>query len=147
MSKNAVSTHLNGLLADTIVLNQKLHHFHWRVQGRGFFQLHAKFEELYGHFGELGDALAERILMIGGEPLATLNQARELSNVEESAAVPEAPAMVRLVRDDLRRFRDAVLAGITAAEAESDRGTANLLDPVLDSLDKEIWMLGAFLAE
>ncbi|MBE0564416.1 MAG: hypothetical protein IH621_00535 [Krumholzibacteria bacterium] len=37
--------------------------------------------------------------------------------------------------------------GIDTAEEADDRGTANLLDPVLDHLDKEIWMLGAFLAE
>ena len=147
MSNSNVITSLNGLLADSIVLDQKLHHFHWRVQGRGFFQLHAKFEELYDQFGELGDSLAERILMIGGEPLATLVQARELSTVKETTAVPAALEMVRAVRTDLQDFRGKVRAGIDTAEQADDRGTANLLDPVLDHLDKEIWMLGAFLAE
>jgi starvation-inducible DNA-binding protein len=147
MSNNAVTQSLNSLLADTIVLNQKLHHFHWRVQGRGFFQLHAKFEEMYDHVGELGDALAERILMVGGEPLATLGEARAQSTVEEITEVPAAGLMVSIVLDDLRRFRGKALAGIGAAEEAGDRGTANLLDPVVDHLDKQIWMLEAFLAE
>lgn len=147
MSNSNVITSLNGLLADAIVLNQKLHHFHWRVHGRGFFQLHAKFEELYDHFGDLGDSLAERILMVGGEPLATLGQAREMSTVEETTAVPKAPEMVTRLLADLKGFRGKVQGGIATAEEAGDRGTANLLDPVLDHLDKEIWMLEAFLAE
>ncbi len=147
MSNSNVITSLNGLLADAIVMNQKLHHFHWRVQGRGFFQLHAKFEELYDHFGELGDGLAERILMIGGAPLATLGQAREMSTVEETTEVPTATEMVKRLLGDLRSYRAKVQAGIAAAEEAGDRGSANLLDPVGDHLDKEIWMLEAFLAE
>lgn len=147
MGNSNVITSLNGLLADAIVMNQKLHHFHWRVKGRGFFQLHAKFEELYGHFGELGDGLAERILMVGGEPLATLVQAREMSTVKESTEVPAAGAMVSLLLRDLEDYRAKTRNGIAAAEEAGDRGTANLLDPVIDHLDKEIWMLQAFLAE
>jgi DNA-binding ferritin-like protein len=54
---------------------------------------------------------------------------------------------VSIVLDDLRRFRGKALAGIGAAEEAGDRGTANLLDPVVDHLDKQIWMLEAFLAE
>ena len=147
MSNADVTTNLNGLLADAIVMNQKLHHFHWRVQGRGFFQLHAKFEELYDHFGTLADELAERILMVGGEPLATLAQVRELSSVEETTAVPAAGEMVAALLDDLKAYRTKVRAGIAAAEEAGDRGTANILDPVGDHLDKEIWMLEAFLAD
>ncbi|MFO7609131.1 MAG: DNA starvation/stationary phase protection protein [Candidatus Krumholzibacteriia bacterium] len=147
MSNSHVITSLNGLLADSIVLNQKLHHFHWRVRGRGFFQLHAKFEELYDHFGELGDSLAERILMVGGEPLATLAQAREMSTVEETTTVPKAGEMVERLLADLKDYRGKVRGGIDTAEEADDRGTANLLDPVIDHLDKEIWMLGAFLDE
>lgn len=138
---------LNHLLADSIVLTQKFHHFHWRVQGRGFYQLHGKFEELYDHFGDFSDQVAERILMVGGEPLASLAQALELSRVKEMAEVPSALEMVALVLSELRDFRDQIASAVELAEAAGDRGSVNLLDPVADELEKEIWMLGAFLAE
>lgn len=138
---------LNGILADSIVLYQKLHHYHWRVQGRGFFQLHAKFEEMYNHFAGVSDEIAERILMIGGEPLATLRQALESSSVNESVGVPSAMDMVVQLRQELDAFRAKVRAGIEQAEEAGDRGTANVLDPIGDALDKEIWMLDAFLAQ
>lgn len=146
MNPNVINN-LNGILADSIVLYQKLHHFHWRVQGHGFYQLHAKFEELYDHFAALVDEIAERILMVEGVPLASLKQALELSDVREVQDVPQSNEMIILVLADLKAFRKKVSLGIEAAENDGDRGSVNMLDPVADSLDKEIWMLSAFLAE
>lgn len=145
MNANVIKE-MNGLLADAIVLNMKLHHFHWRVEGPGFYQLHAKFEELYDHFGSLQDELAERILMVGGAPHASLRQALAASRIEEIEEVPAARDMVMHLQSDLSRFRSSVLKAISVAEEEGDRGSANLLDPVVDALDKELWMLGAYLA-
>jgi starvation-inducible DNA-binding protein len=146
MNANVINS-LNEILADSIVLYQKLHHFHWRVKGRGFFQLHAKFEEMYNHFAGVSDEVAERILMIGGEPLASLKQALEISSVKESHAVPAAGDMVIELRGELDRFRGKIRSAVDQAEEAGDRGSVGLLDPIADALDKEIWMLDAFLAE
>ncbi len=146
MNANVISS-LNVILADATVLYQKLHHFHWRVQGSGFYQLHAKFEEMYDHFADVSDEVAERILMIGGEPLASLAQALKLSSVEESLDVPSGGEMAVRVRAELDNFRIKIRQAVAEAEAAGDRGTANMLDPVADGLDKEIWMLDAYLAD
>jgi starvation-inducible DNA-binding protein len=52
---------LNNLLANYEVYYQNLRNFHWNVSGPNFFELHAKFEELYdiAHLGI--DETAERI--------------------------------------------------------------------------------------
>ena len=146
MNANVINS-LNEILADSIVLYQKLHHFHWRVQGRGFFQLHAKFEEMYNHFAGVSDEVAERILMIGGQPLASLKQVLEISSVQESSEVPAAGDMVIQLRGELDRFRGKIRSAVNLAEEAGDRGSVGLLDPIADALDKEIWMLDAFLAE
>lgn len=138
---------LNQLLADSIVLNMKLHHFHWRVEGPGFYQLHAKFEELYNHFGNLQDELAERILMVGGAPHASLKQSLGQSRIQEMEEVPAARDMILILQKDLSSYRDFVLEAINEAEEAGDRGSVSLLDPVVDALDKELWMLGAYLAQ
>ncbi len=146
MNKQAMHESLNGLLADSIVLYQKLHHFHWRVQGEGFFLLHGKFEELYDHFAEVTDSIAERILMIGGEPLGTLAQALEHAAITEIAMVPPADDMVTLLQEDLQTFQGRVNQVLALTDQDGDRGTANLLDPIADELDKTLWMLKAFRA-
>lgn len=147
MSNQNVTHGLNGILADSIVMYQKLHHYHWRVKGRGFYQLHAMFESFYDEFTEVTDSVAERILMIGGAPLATLGQALEVAEVKEDKTVPDSGRMVANLATDLQAFRTKVRALIATADAAGDRGTVNLLDPIADGLDKKLWMIEAYLAE
>jgi starvation-inducible DNA-binding protein len=147
MQNQNVINALNGILADSIVMYQKLHHYHWRVRGQRFFQLHGLFEGFYNEFAGATDDVAERILMIGGEPIGGLRQALELADVKEDLSVPAARDMVVNVAADLGNFRSKVRAAVAVAEEAGDRGSANLLDPIADGLDKHLWMLDAFLAE
>ncbi len=145
MSTN-VHASLNGLLSDTLVLEQKLRHFHWNVQGPQFFALHAKFEQLYDHFADVIDDLAERILTTGGEPVRTLGQALEQAALVEEPGKPDAMAMVKALAADLKTLHERAVAGLAAAEAAGDRGTVNLLDGLNDELEKTLWMLRATLS-
>jgi len=146
MSNQNVINGLNGILADSIVMYQKLHHYHWRVKGRGFYQLHGMFEGFYDEFAEVTDSVAERILMIGGAPLASLTQALELSAVKEDVTVPDGQRMVANLATDLESFRAKVRGVVEVADESGDRGTVNLLDPIADGLDKKLWMMEAYLA-
>jgi starvation-inducible DNA-binding protein len=146
MSNQNVINGLNGILADSIVMYQKLHHYHWRVKGRGFYQLHGMFEGFYDEFAEVTDSVAERILMIGGAPLASLTQALELSAVKEDVTVPDGQRMVANLATDLESFRAKVRGVVEMADESGDRGTVNLLDPIADGLDKKLWMMEAYLA-
>lgn len=146
MSNQHLIDGLNGILADSIVMYQKLHHYHWRVRGRGFYQLHGMFESFYDEFAEVTDSVAERILMVGGSPLASLAQALELASVKEDASVPDAQRMVANTAADLQAFRAKVRAVVKVADDAGDRGSVNLLDPIADGLDKKLWMLEAYLA-
>ena len=146
MSNQNVINGLNGILADSIVMYQKLHHYHWRVKGRGFYQLHGMFESFYDEFAEVTDSVAERILMIGGAPLASLTQALELSSVKEDVTVPDGQRMVANLATDLESFRTKVRGVVEMADESGDRGTVNLLDPIADGLDKKLWMMEAYLA-
>ena len=66
---------LNKQLANNTVLWTKLHNFHWYVKGPNSSH-YTKFEELYDATGQYVDDLAERILTIGGEPVAKLTEAK-----------------------------------------------------------------------
>lgn len=141
-----VAPHLNKVLADAVVFAYKLHNHHWFVKGRSFFTLHEQFESMYNTWGAHIDDIAERVLQIGGRPLPTLASALEIAAVREQTATPDADAMVRTTIDDLQTIRARVLAAIEAAELAGDRSTGNLLDGILDGLEKSAWMLRAHLA-
>ena len=46
-TKTEIANELNSLLANYQIYYQNLRGFHWNIQGRNFFELHEKFEELY----------------------------------------------------------------------------------------------------
>src|SRR5262245_48945960 len=73
LSENACKEsiqNLNQLLADTMTLRDLYKKHHWQVAGPTFYQLHLLFDKHYEAQGELVDAIAERIQMLGGVSLA-----------------------------------------------------------------------------
>jgi starvation-inducible DNA-binding protein len=138
---------LNGLLADATVFYQKLRHYHWNVDGRHFFELHEKFEEIYDRWAASIDEIAERILMVGGVPLHTLRSMLDVASLEEDESIPAAGSMVDAVAADMEALHRKAGEAIDAAEEAGDRGTANLLDDLRDGLEKDLWMLRAWKTE
>lgn len=147
MANTKVIDGLNGLLADATVFYQKLRHYHWNVEGRHFFELHEKFEELYTGWAGSIDEIAERILMVEGVPLHTLASMLEAARIHEDDATPAAPAMVEAIRADLRTLLEASGELIEVAEEAGDRGTVNLLDGLRDGIEKDVWMLRSWTKE
>lgn len=144
MADTKVTDGLNGLLADSTVFYQKLRHYHWNVEGRHFFELHAKFEELYTKWADTIDEIAERILTLDATPLHTLKGMLDGASLKEDESIPEAPAMVDAIMADLDALHAAAMKVIGAAEADDDRGTANLLDAINDGIEMDLWMLKAW---
>lgn len=137
---------LNVLVADSMVLYQKLHHYHWNVTGDEFFSLHAKFEELYNMFSVVLDDAAERVLTIGGKPPRTLGEMLELTQLTEDASLPDDEEdMIEAVIADFTKVLEYTLPLVEAAEEARDRGTVAMLDDIRAQLEKHIWMLNAFL--
>ncbi|WP_433707563.1 Dps family protein [Paenibacillus illinoisensis] len=153
-SMNTISNHtaalqevLNRQIAGWSVLYTKLHHFHWYVQGPHFFTLHAKFEELYNLATANMDEVAERLLAIGGRPVATMSEQLRLSPVDEAQGQLSAERMVESVVSDLRTMVEVIEQGIHAAGEAEDNATEDMLIGFTAALDKEIWMLNAFLGK
>lgn len=138
---------MNALTADAMVIYQKLHHYHWNVSGNRFFRLHEKFEELYNQWTLTMDELAERVLTVGGRPVRTLAEVLELTHITEDNDLPEASTMVSRLIDDFNLFNKEAAVVIETAEEAGDRGTVNLLDAVRDQIEKDVWMLKAWLDE
>ena len=145
MSNHNVINGLNATLANAIVGYQKLHHYHWQVNGKNFFELHAKFEDYYTKFGKIVDDVAERILMIGGSPIGTLSEALKTATIREENEIPSDEEMVGRILVDFEVQHAQMRKVIDEAEQAGDRGTVNLLDEIADGLDKDMWMLRAFL--
>lgn len=144
MSQDVIEA-VNRQVANWTVLYMKLHNYHWFIKGHHFFVLHGKFEELYNEAGQHIDVLAERVLALGGKPVATLQECLELASVKEASGNEKEEDMVKAVKTDFSTMAEELKEAVKLAEQRDDQGTADMLLAVKQSLDKHIWMLMAFL--
>ncbi|WP_411344125.1 Dps family protein [Paenibacillus sp. WLX1005] len=136
---------LNVQIANWSLLYGKLHNFHWYVKGENFYTLHAKFEELYDQATAYMDDVAERLLAIGGRPVATLKEQLELSTLLEATGTESANQMVGSLVEDFATLSGEMTETIVLAEQLSDQPTADLLIGIRRDVEKAAWMLNAYL--
>lgn len=147
MSNQQVIDVLNKQLANWNVLYTKLHNYHWYVTGPDFFTLHEKFEEFYTEAATVIDDMAERILTIKGKPLATLKGFLNESSISEATGSESPKDMVAAVAQDFETIINESSEGIETAENAGDTATADHLTGIVESLEKHVWMLNAYLGK
>src|SRR5690554_1587988 len=74
---------LNALLADEHVLYIKTRSYHWHVTGPHFVGLHQLFEEQYTALAQEIDEMAERIRILGGKALGSMQEFLKHTRLEE----------------------------------------------------------------
>ena len=145
VSRMILTDILNKQVANWTVMFVKLHNYHWYVTGEQFFTLHAKFEELYNEAANHIDELAERLLALGGKPVATMAGCLEVASVQEARGGESARDMVQTVVNDFTQIIADLKQGMELADAAKDETTGDLLLAIHTSLEKHVWMLKAFL--
>lgn len=143
----ALNEELNVQVASWSVLYTKLHNFHWYVKGPSFFTLHVKFEELYNEATLHMDEIAERLLALGGKPVATMKEQLELSVVDEATSSESAEQMVDTVVSDYDKIMKSLKKGMELAAEAGDDMTEDMFNATHQNLEKHSWMLSAFLGE
>lgn len=144
---NELIKEMNVQVSTWSVLYTKLHNYHWYVKGHHFFTLHEKFEELYDEATVHMDEIAERILTLGGKPVATLKEHLEQSVVEEATGSEDADEMVKAVANDFDVTMKSLKKGMDLAADAGDDMTEDLLNAIYQSIEKHQWMLNAFLGQ
>ena len=141
--RHAVTKILNNSLANEIVLTQKTRCAYWNVSGAGFFELHILFEIQYKQLNEIAEEIAERVRILGGMAIGSLQEYLSHTRLEEQPAdVPDIlhlladhETVIRFLREDIRR----------CTEEYDDEGTFNLLVSVIRLHEKMAWMLRSYL--
>ncbi|AQX53422.1 Dps family protein [Priestia flexa] len=146
MSKE-LTTIVNKQVANFSVMYIKLHNYHWYVKGEQFFTLHEKFEELYTETATVIDDLAERLLALGGSPVATMKEILEMSSIEEAHGNETAKDMVSELVKDFTMLTTELKQGMDVAGEVDDETTGDMLLAIHQSLEKHMWMLNSFLGK
>lgn len=146
MEKNKeVIDKLNSLLSDFQVFYQNLRGFHWNIQGRNFFELHVKFEELYTDAAEKVDEIAERILTIDGTPIHSFEDYLKTSEITPIKDIHDGETAVKTIIENLKSIiaKEKEIKS-TAADLE-DGGTEDQMSAFIEEQEKTLWMYKAWL--
>lgn len=136
---------LNRLLANYSVFYQNVRGYHWNIRGEKFFELHAKFEELYSDLLMKIDDVAERILTLGHSPNHKFSDYLNESAVKESREVQDG---FKAVEEILKAFQETLKQQrhILHLSAEiGDEGTHALMSDYIRQQEKLVWMYSAYL--
>ena len=138
---------LNKQVANWTVAFTKLHNFHWYVKGPNFFSLHTKFEELYDEASQYIDDLAERIIAVGGNPVATLKESLDISIIDEAGKGYKAEEMVAELSQDFTNVAKQLDEAIEVASNAEDDVTEDMFIGMQTYIEKHNWMLKSYLGQ
>ena len=140
-----LSDKLNTLLANYQVFYMNVRGFHWNITGEKFFELHAKFEELYNDLLTKVDEVAERILTLGNTPLHTFSDYTSLTSVKEAKNISNGKEAMQNILDAFRTLISLQREIAETASETGDEGTNALMSDYIREQEKLVWMYSAYL--
>ena len=141
-----ITENLNLFLSNLNVFYRKLQNYHWNIKGEDFFVVHAKLEDLYNNINEQIDEIAEHILIIGEQPLGTIKDYLEKSQIQEAnnEKICSNKVYETLLKDYSILINNAVKIK-EDADNEKKHDTSALMDEYLQDFNKKSWMIRQFL--
>ncbi len=139
---------LNSLLANEFLVFTKTLNYHWNFKGPRFTSIH---EFLGGHYNtllEVMDEVAERIKIVGGQPLSTATEMTQRTTIEEKPGmIPSSNDMIATLIKDHHIIQQMISYSLeNNAEIFSlDKGTEDMLVSTMRTHEKMIWMLKSSL--
>lgn len=136
---------LNKQVGNLLVFYVKLHNYHWFVKGAQFYRLHEAFEEMYDEITETYDEVAERMLMLGMKPAATLKDSLAVASIQEATGNETVEQMVLAVLNDYKHLDAGFKEVLELAGENDDIVTEDIMTSTRATFQKHIWMLTEFL--
>lgn len=136
---------LNTLLANYQIHYQNLRGLHWNIKGENFFELHAKYEELYTRTQLIIDEIAERILSIEAEPLHTYASYLEYSSLKELKTVKDGKTGVAYIVEAQDKLLTLERELLHLTDELNDEGTNAMMSDLIGEKEKTTWMFKSWL--
>lgn len=143
--RTRISDSLNTLLANYQVHYQKLRNYHWNVTGGDFFDIHENLELQYTASQVNIDLIAERVRVFRERPLSTYAEYLKASSLKEDNSVPTSDKMVQNLLGDYVTLVDRMYETVELSMELADAGTERMVKGFIEQLEKNHWMLSAFL--
>jgi len=152
---------LSDVQANLFLLFHKTWVYHWNVVGPDFHQFHTLFGEQYeGIFDEI-DRLSEHMRYLNIRPVGTLTRIVEVSTIGEGTNIvsvdemgqktvtigkplSKGTEMIKQLLNDNQILIELLAEASEEADAQRSLATANLMQDLMESHGKFVWMLRSF---
>ena len=139
---------LNLFLSNLNVFYRKLQNYHWNIKGEDFFNVHEKLEELYNDVNEQIDEIAEHILILNGNPLGTMKDYLEKTQIKEANNEKIlSKEIFKNILNDYNILLENAKKVKESADNEKQYATSALMDEYLLEFSKKIWMIKQMLTK
>lgn len=138
---NDVVVALQRQVANAFIVYLNYKHYHWQTFGPSFRDLHRLFDEFAAEVYGTIDEMAERIRMIGQDPVSRIEEIQDTATI---ASAKKSSTMRQMIEEAdqnamviIKEMREAIK---TADEAD-DPGTADVLTRFVQIYEKQEWWL------
>lgn len=128
---------LNELLSNYQIFYMNVRGYHWNIKGDNFFELHAKFEELYDDLLLKIDEIAERVLTLGHRPAHAYSTYIEKSEVPERKDVSDGKEAVGNIVESFGKLIAKQRGLLNLAGEAEDEGTVALMSDYISQQEKK----------
>ena len=142
-----VVQHLQRQVANALVLYLNYKHYHWQTYGPLFRDLHLLFDEFGKAVLDSLDELAERVRMIGQDPVASPEEMLKTASVKVAARGQTMREMIHEADTNLMIVIKEIRAGARVADQQDDPGTVDLFSKVVQIHEKHEWWLRDILEQ
>ncbi|OOS00805.1 DNA starvation/stationary phase protection protein [Haemophilus paracuniculus] len=142
-SSEKIANELNNLLATYQVFYMNMRGYHWNIKGVNFFQLHAKFEEVYDDLAAKIDEVAERILTLGFTPVHAFSGYLQATRLQEHTNATSAQECLSGALNGFKTLIAQQREILTLAAAEGDDSTESLMSDYIKEQEKQVWMFSS----
>ncbi len=138
---------LNHLLANEYALFTKTLNYHWNITGPRFHSLHTFLEAQYNTLLGSMDAIAERVRVLGETPCSTVKEMMEQMDLNErNGKNMSASEMLQNLLGDHQKIQSLIHDTLEKEGLfDSDPGTEDFLTALLQTHEKDSWMLKSHL--
>ena len=136
-----VVEHLQRQVANALVLYLNYKHYHWQTYGPMFRDLHLLFDEFAGAVLDTLDEFAERVRMIGQDPVASPQEMLLTASVKVAGRGQTMREVVEEADENLLTVIKEMRAGARAADEADDPGTVDLFSKFVRVHEKHEWWL------
>lgn len=140
-----LADNLNDLLANYQLFYSNVRGFHWNITGEKFFELHAKFEEIYNDALVKIDEIAERVRTLDETPLHSFSSYLRHSEIKEITGVADGKKAVKEIVSMFKIILEKERSLLEIAKNAGDEGTITLITEYISQQEKLIWMYSAYL--